>query len=256
MELFPGDVLLQSSDGLTDLALGREILGATRQALASGGVEHACNMLVKMANDRGGHDNITVQMVRVAEVASKASTTVPDGASRPATHAGSQASPGLQAEAPRPAGPAPTAPMQVTSPDGTPASLAYGGPASGTPLPPTAAWSLALPPQEQTMFAAPATAQPPRRAPRPRPSTRRPRGRLPRLRPTRKPRSLVRPRPGCAADGRHPASRPRCLPDRREPRGAAAPSSLHPRRRPAGRAHPRRARLRRHPHPRPGGRSR
>src|SRR5262249_59249998 len=66
MELFGGDVLLQSSDGLTDLALGRDILGATRQALASGSVEHACNMLVKMANDRGGHDNITVQMVRVA----------------------------------------------------------------------------------------------------------------------------------------------------------------------------------------------
>src|SRR6478609_8281019 len=43
MELFDGDVVLQSSDGLTDLALGADILGATRQALASGPVSHACN---------------------------------------------------------------------------------------------------------------------------------------------------------------------------------------------------------------------
>jgi PPM family protein phosphatase len=78
MELFAGDLLVQSSDGLTDLALGREILGATRQALASGTVEHACNMLVQMANERGGHDNITVQMVRVVEVGAKANTTIPD----------------------------------------------------------------------------------------------------------------------------------------------------------------------------------
>ncbi|MFO0761970.1 MAG: protein phosphatase 2C domain-containing protein [Byssovorax sp.] len=77
MELFPGDVLLQSSDGLTDLALGADILAATRQALASGPVSHACNMLVQMANNRGGHDNITVQMVRILEVGPKGVTTIP-----------------------------------------------------------------------------------------------------------------------------------------------------------------------------------
>lgn len=82
MELFAGDVLLQSSDGLTDLALGREILGATRQALSSGPVSHACTMLVQMANERGGHDNITVQMVRVVEVGSKGVTTIPDAPQR------------------------------------------------------------------------------------------------------------------------------------------------------------------------------
>src|SRR6185503_547880 len=54
MELFAGDVLLQSSDGLTDLALGRDILGATRQALAAGAVSHACEQLVQLANNRGG----------------------------------------------------------------------------------------------------------------------------------------------------------------------------------------------------------
>jgi protein phosphatase len=85
MEVFQGDVLLQSSDGLTDLALGRDILGATRQALSSGGVEHACHMLVKMANDRGGHDNITVQMLRVLEVGAKPVTTIPERPANPPT---------------------------------------------------------------------------------------------------------------------------------------------------------------------------
>jgi serine/threonine protein phosphatase PrpC len=47
MELFAGDLLLTASDGLTDLALARDILGATRQAMASGTVEHACKQLVE-----------------------------------------------------------------------------------------------------------------------------------------------------------------------------------------------------------------
>lgn len=75
MELFAGDVLLTASDGLTDLALARDILGATRQALASGGIDHACSQLVRMANDRGGHDNITVQIVRVKETAQRKTRT-------------------------------------------------------------------------------------------------------------------------------------------------------------------------------------
>jgi len=75
MELFAGDVLLTASDGLTDLALGKDILGATRQALASGGIEHACQQLVRMANDRGGHDNITVQLVRVVHTGARRTKT-------------------------------------------------------------------------------------------------------------------------------------------------------------------------------------
>jgi PPM family protein phosphatase len=77
MELFPGDILLQSSDGLTDLVLAADILGSVRQSLASGQVPQACNQLVQLANDRGGHDNITVQMVRVVEVAPRAALTIP-----------------------------------------------------------------------------------------------------------------------------------------------------------------------------------
>ncbi|APR79580.1 Protein serine/threonine phosphatase PrpC, regulation of stationary phase [Minicystis rosea] len=111
MELFAGDVLMQSSDGLTDLALGREILGATRQALSSGGVDHACTMLVKMANDRGGHDNITVQMVRISDVAK--ANTIPDhpqGAAGPASSA--------HVPAQQPAGPTP--PMTPLAPPSAP----------------------------------------------------------------------------------------------------------------------------------------
>jgi PPM family protein phosphatase len=85
MELYPGDVLLMSSDGLTDLVLSGDILGCTRQALASGPVEHACKMLVQLANHRGGHDNITVQMARVLEVGARSQTIAqgPPGTSSP-----------------------------------------------------------------------------------------------------------------------------------------------------------------------------
>lgn len=79
MDLFAGDIVLLSSDGLTDLALGPDILSAVRQALASGNVEHACKTLVDLANSRGGHDNITVQMARVVDVPPKARATIPQG---------------------------------------------------------------------------------------------------------------------------------------------------------------------------------
>jgi protein phosphatase len=120
MELYAGDLLLQSSDGLTDLALGRDILGATRQALSSGGVEHACRMLVKMANDRGGHDNITVQLLRVMEVGAK-STTIPErpAAAHPAT---------APMQAPMQAQPyAPTAHGATTPDSGRGQAPSYGG---------------------------------------------------------------------------------------------------------------------------------
>jgi len=84
MELFPGDLLMTTSDGLTDLALNKDILGATKQALASGGLDHAVQQLVRLANDRGGHDNITVQLVRVTH-------TAPSKTKAPTTHAGAPA---------------------------------------------------------------------------------------------------------------------------------------------------------------------
>ncbi|MDC3957360.1 PP2C family protein-serine/threonine phosphatase [Polyangium jinanense] len=102
MEMFPGDIFLQSSDGLTDLVLGVDILGSVRQALASGALPHACNQLVNLANDRGGHDNITVQMVRIVELAPRASHTIPQA---PAPAIASDPA------GPRPAPPQETRPM-------------------------------------------------------------------------------------------------------------------------------------------------
>jgi len=57
-----GDVLLMCSDGLTDMVWDDEILRlvTTRNALKS-----AAEDLVEQANERGGHDNITVILVGV-----------------------------------------------------------------------------------------------------------------------------------------------------------------------------------------------
>lgn len=117
MELFPGDLLLTSSDGLTDLALNKDILGATKQALASGGLDHAVAQLVRMANDRGGHDNITVQLVRVTHTSpskTKSGTTQAGGPLTTLADVPAQAAQGS-----RPAGApaaAPSAPMMAVGP--------------------------------------------------------------------------------------------------------------------------------------------
>ncbi len=62
LHLEVGDVLVLCSDGLTDLVEDAEIgeLIAT-----SGAPEACCRELVALANQRGGHDNITVAVLRV-----------------------------------------------------------------------------------------------------------------------------------------------------------------------------------------------
>lgn len=60
---FPGDIYLLCSDGLSDMVDDREmgsILLASQENLESG-----CRQLVDAANHNGGHDNITVILVRV-----------------------------------------------------------------------------------------------------------------------------------------------------------------------------------------------
>ncbi len=79
MELFPGDIFLQSSDGLTDLVLAPDILRSVRQTLSTSAFPQASRQLVELANDRGGHDNITVQMVRIIDAPMRASQTIPEG---------------------------------------------------------------------------------------------------------------------------------------------------------------------------------
>ncbi len=54
--LFPGDVLLLCTDGLTDLVNDGEIL----ETIESHGAQAGVQELVNLANKRGGHDNITV----------------------------------------------------------------------------------------------------------------------------------------------------------------------------------------------------
>lgn len=56
-----GDIILLCSDGLTDLVQDKEI----EQALTSKPLQEAIEFLVSLANQRGGHDNITILLMQV-----------------------------------------------------------------------------------------------------------------------------------------------------------------------------------------------
>ncbi len=58
-----GDILLLCSDGLTDLVSDEEI----RETLASQPLETAGASLIDLANQRGGHDNITLIMLQAPD---------------------------------------------------------------------------------------------------------------------------------------------------------------------------------------------
>jgi len=57
-----GDVLVLCTDGLWSLVSEEEI-----QAALSGGLDQACQKLITLAKQRGGPDNITVQIARVTD---------------------------------------------------------------------------------------------------------------------------------------------------------------------------------------------
>jgi len=61
---YQGDMVVISSDGLTDLVEPEEILDIIENEKP----DKACKILVDMANDRGGHDNITVITLKVKAV--------------------------------------------------------------------------------------------------------------------------------------------------------------------------------------------
>jgi protein phosphatase len=61
LHLFPGDQLLLCSDGLSDLVKDDEI----QNSLLSTELTQALSNLVDMANERGGHDNITALALKV-----------------------------------------------------------------------------------------------------------------------------------------------------------------------------------------------
>jgi len=60
VKLLPNDVVLLCSDGLTDLVWNDEILEIVRSKPS---IKEAARALVDLANERGGHDNITVVLI-------------------------------------------------------------------------------------------------------------------------------------------------------------------------------------------------
>jgi serine/threonine protein phosphatase PrpC len=57
------DIFLLCSDGLTNLVTDQELLAiVTKQS-----PQRACEMLIELANQRGGHDNITVQILKLGK---------------------------------------------------------------------------------------------------------------------------------------------------------------------------------------------
>ena len=60
VQLLPNDVVLLCSDGLTDLVWNDEILEVVRSKPS---LKEAARALVDLANERGGHDNITVVLI-------------------------------------------------------------------------------------------------------------------------------------------------------------------------------------------------
>ncbi len=62
MPLYPGDTLLICSDGLTDLVWNDEIGEIIR---TKGNLKTAAQGLIETANQRGGHDNITVVLIAI-----------------------------------------------------------------------------------------------------------------------------------------------------------------------------------------------
>lgn len=68
--VFPGDLFLLCSDGLTTMLNDQEIHA---RLVTHGSLEEICRRLIHDANARGGFDNITVVLMRVEEMDSAAS---------------------------------------------------------------------------------------------------------------------------------------------------------------------------------------
>lgn len=78
MRLQTNDRLLLCSDGLTDLVSGDEI----RDAFGELSLEEAGQHLINLANQRGGHDNITLVSIEIPD--QRTAAVPPAAASRPA----------------------------------------------------------------------------------------------------------------------------------------------------------------------------
>jgi protein phosphatase len=63
LALQPGDFLILCSDGLSDLVQNEEMMGVLKHV--SGDLNRACGDLIRLANLRGGKDNITVLLIQI-----------------------------------------------------------------------------------------------------------------------------------------------------------------------------------------------
>src|SRR5690606_31311846 len=72
--LYDGDIFVLASDGLTDLARNDDILVTVTEYLKEKNIQAVCDELVALANRRGGHDNITVQVIRVLDAGQRGQT--------------------------------------------------------------------------------------------------------------------------------------------------------------------------------------
>jgi protein phosphatase len=64
IQCFKDDILVISSDGLSDKASPEEILKLVNQ----NELDTACRKLVKLANDRGGDDNVTTILLKIKKI--------------------------------------------------------------------------------------------------------------------------------------------------------------------------------------------
>ncbi len=64
IECFRGDILVISSDGLSDKVSPEEILGVVNKERP----DRACRLLVDLANERGGDDNVTIIVLKIQKV--------------------------------------------------------------------------------------------------------------------------------------------------------------------------------------------
>ena len=64
IQYFGGDILVISSDGLCDKVSPEEILGVVNKEQP----DRACRLLVDLANERGGDDNVTVIVLKIKKV--------------------------------------------------------------------------------------------------------------------------------------------------------------------------------------------
>jgi serine/threonine protein phosphatase PrpC len=72
----PGDTLLLCSDGLTDMLTRQQLVDVISQATS---VEEQVAALIHLANEQGGHDNITVVLARYPTHANGVSPGMPAG---------------------------------------------------------------------------------------------------------------------------------------------------------------------------------